>query len=132
MPGSGAGGFTNVSDVAHGARLDRVETEVSTIRSEMSGLKADVRGLGTILSRIEDGVLRAQERAENREAAGRPSLVAVVSILITIIATLVGGAWLVGGQLARLDERSVQREKDVDRLWGEIRGGQQNVVGKAP
>lgn len=128
----------------HEARIGRVENEVSAIRGEMgalttevTGLKADVKGLGGILGRIEQGVLRAQERADEREVAGKPNLVAIVSVLITIISIIVGGAWLISGQLARMDERGHWIEKQLDRneqrLWinkGGARGDQvQNSVG---
>jgi hypothetical protein len=117
----------------HEARVARVETEVQAIRGEMgaltgevSGLKADVKGLGAILGRIEQGVLRAQERADEREVAGKPNLIAIVSVLITIISIIVGGAWLISGQLSRMDERSVWIQHMIDRneqrIWLD-RGG---------
>jgi hypothetical protein len=117
----------------HEARIGRVENEVQTVRSEMSALagevtivKADVKGLGAILGRIEQGVLRAQEKSEERDLAGKPNLVAVVSVLITIISIIVGGAWLISGQLSRQDERSVGLQRQIDRndqrLWDEHRG----------
>lgn len=118
----------------HEARIGRVESEVSTIRGEMgaltgevTSLKADVKGLGGILGRIEQGVLRAQEKSEEREVAGKPNLVAIVSVLITIISIIVGGAWLISGQLARMDERGHWIEKQLDRneqrLWTSHQGG---------
>lgn len=126
----------------HGQRLDRVENEVQAIRGDMStltsevgGLKADVKGLGAILGRIEQGVLRAQEKTEEREAASKPNLVAVVSVLITIISIIVGGAWLISGQLSRMDERSVWIQRQIDRneqrLWTN-RGGGGESSKKAP
>jgi hypothetical protein len=109
------------------ARLDRVEHEVGAIRGEMGALttemgniKADVRGLGAILSRIEVGVSKAQERADNREDRGKPNVTAVVSILISIFFTLVTGAWFVGGNLARVDERSIHQSREASRMWVEI------------
>lgn len=112
----------------HDARIGRVEGEVQTIRSEMGGLKSDVsslkgdvKGLGSILGRIEQGVLRAQDKSEEREHASKPNLVAVVSVLITIISIIVGGAWLISGQLSRMDERSEWIQRQIDRterrLW---------------
>jgi uncharacterized protein (UPF0335 family) len=123
----------------HEARIERVETEVQTVRTEMAtltrdvgGLKADVKGLGSILGRIEQGVLRAQEKSEERDLAGKPNLVAVVSVLITIISIIVGGAWLISGQLARMDERSQwvmkQIDKNEQRIWRAHKGGPDGVA----
>jgi hypothetical protein len=113
--------------VEGGSRLDRLEGDVNSIRGEMNGLKtemadvkADVRGLASILGRIEQGVIKAQERADHREDRARPSLVAVVSILITIIITLVGGAWSIGSSLAMLQERASHQREDTQRMWVEI------------
>lgn len=124
------------------ARLDRVETEVATIRTEVGGLtrdlgvvRADVRGLGSILTRIEEGIGRSQERADKERDMARPNLIAVVSVLITIISIIVGGAWLISGQLARLDERSLRRDIEMNRAWKEIddtRRGNQHEAAKPP
>lgn len=124
-------------DTNQTGRLDRVETEVSTIRSEMGSvirdvgsLKADVRGLGSVLGRIEQSMLRAQDRDENKEDRSKPNVVAIISVLITIISIIVGGAWVIGGQLARQDERSVWIERIVSkseqRLWVGHNGGTTN------
>lgn len=119
----------------HEARLGHVEKEVQTVRQEMTSLgrdvgtlKADVKGLGAILGRIEQGVLAAQEKYDARDLAGKPNIVAVVSVLITIISIIVGGAWLISGQLSRMDERSVWIQRQIDkneqRLWnGRVNGG---------
>lgn len=100
----------------HGSRLGRVESEVA-------GLKADVRGLGEVLGRIESGVLRAQEQAEHREQLSKPNITALISILITMISIIVGGAWIIGGSLSRQDERSEwvkgQLERQESRIWEE-------------
>lgn len=105
----------------HGRRIELVEGEVSGLRqdvasltSDVTGLKIDVKGLGGILSRIEAGVNRAQERSEEREVANKPSIVALVSILITIITILVGGAWTIGGSLARGQERGEQTTRILE------------------
>lgn len=100
-------------DHTHGHRLDRVEGEVSSIRGEIGTLtrdvgsvQSDVKGLGAILGRIETGVERAQAKNDDRLERSKPNLTAVVSVLITIISILVGGAWLIGGQLAALSVRT--------------------------
>lgn len=131
----------------HGQRIDRVEAEVTGIRgdvaaltSDVTGLKIDVKGLGGILSRIEAGVNRAQERSEERETANKPSVVAIVSILITIITVMVGGAWVIGGSIARNQERGEQmttiiemqakfRDREMDQIRREIilRDGQKVI-----
>lgn len=138
----------------HGARLDHVETEVRTIRSEMGELKSDVgrlsgdvRALGGILGRIEAGVERAQEKNEQKEQAGRPSIVALVSVLVTIISIIVGGAWMISGNLAKQEERANaqaklnemfvlmrnreadQQNKDIRTLQDQINAGLRDRVG---
>jgi hypothetical protein len=112
-----------VSNGSDSSRLDRVENDITTIRTEMGGivrdvggLKSDVRGLGAVLTRIEDSISKAQERHDDREDRARPSLVAVVSVLITVISMLIGGAWLIAGQLGRQDERSVWQQRQMDRV----------------
>ena len=118
-----------MSEEAHGPRLDRVESEVQTItrdmgtlKTDMSGLKSDVRGLGSILNRIEQGVASAQQRFDDDKSAARLNPIALATVLITIISILVGGAWLVGGTQARLDERSIHQQQMIDRIenrqWG--------------
>jgi hypothetical protein len=116
-------------EYGHGQRIAAVETEVATIRSEMGGIKsemgvvkADVRGLGAILNRIETGILRAQEQQDHKEQLSKPNLVAMVSVLITIMSILVGGAWLISGSLSRQDEALHRVGADVQRIeqrqWG--------------
>lgn len=92
-------------------------TQLST---DVTGLKADVKGLGGILGRIEQGVLRSQEKSEEKEASSRPNLVALISILITIISILIGGAWTIAGALARSDERDIQRSRELE-IIGDFR-----------
>jgi outer membrane murein-binding lipoprotein Lpp len=108
-------------------RLDRVESDVATIRGEMGGLKnevtevrSDVRALGGILSRIEQSVTESQRQASSRELASRPNLVAVVSVLITLIVTLIGGSFMIGGQLARADERYRANIREFDQLHQKV------------
>ena len=138
-PSGRLGGYTVSDELGHGQRISAVETEVQTIRSEMGGLKtevgvvrADVKGLGAILNRIEQGILRAQEQQDHREAQGKPNLVAVVSVLITLISIIVGGAWMISGQLSRMDERSVWVQRQIDkneqRLWVDHDDGGQDGV----
>lgn len=119
---AGLGGNT-MSDEAHGVRLDAVEREVSTIRTEMGGIKdnvgrltADVRGLGDILQRIEAGVAQAHQRFDSDKEASRLNPVALGSVLLTIISVLVGGAWLISGELARHDERSAYQQRLIDLI----------------
>lgn len=95
------------------ARIDRVEGEVQSIRTEIGGVKADVvsltgdvRALGGILSRIEAGVQRAQEQSDHREQLRQPNVVALISVLVTVISIIVGGAWIISGSLAAQNERS--------------------------
>lgn len=127
-----------MSNEAHGPRLDRVEKEVSAIGSDvtglkgdMTGLKADMRGFGSILNRIEQGVASAQERFDNRELASKPNMVAVMGVLITLISIIVGGAWLISGQLSttatRLEDQAqsiermiAMRDREMDRVHGRV------------
>jgi hypothetical protein len=134
-----------VGEEAHSVRLDRVENEVGAIRSEMGGLRtemgrvqADVKGLGAILSRIEEGVVRAQDQQDQRELRSRQSPVAIATMLVTVLSMLVGGSWLISGNMSRMDERSiwVQREQDrmEQRLWGDTHmqhGGADGEQGQA-
>lgn len=110
---------------SHAGRLTRVETDVNTIRSEMGSIKtemtsvkADIRGLGGILERIEDSVTRSQDQQDQRLERSRPNMVAVATVLITIISILVGGAWTISGQLAttatRLDDQGHQTSQLID------------------
>lgn len=97
------------------------------LKSDMSGLKSDVRGLGSILTRIELGFAEAQKRLDSEKDAARINPVALASVLITIIVTLVGGAWTISGQLGRLDERSVEFRTHIQsadqRAWQGVRDG---------
>ena len=106
-------------------RLGRVEADVVSIREDFSivtrdldTVKSDIKALGGILVRIESGVQRAQEKSEERSERNRPNLTAIVSVLITIISILVGGAWLIGSSLATLNVRTVEslRERDEMRI----------------
>lgn len=105
------------------ARLDRVETEVSSIRTEqlqlrdeVGGLKATVQSFGAVLTRIEDGIVRAQERDDHAKERSRPNITAVISVLVTIILALVGGSWVTAGQIARQDERALAQVREMDQL----------------
>jgi hypothetical protein len=116
------GGCT-VSEEAHSARLDRVEADVSTIRTEIGGIKenvsrvtSDVRGLGNILSRIEQGVENAQKRFDDDRQASRLNPVAMGSVLLTIISILVGGAWLIAGGLATTHTRLDGQERFIAQM----------------
>ena len=139
LPSGQLGGYTVSDELGHGQRISAVETEVQTIRSEVGGMrtelgvvKADVKGLGAILNRIEQGILRAQDQQDHREAQSKPNLVAVVSVLITMITIIVGGAWAISGQLSRMDERSIWVQRQIDRnehrLWREHAGGGNGVA----
>ncbi len=119
-----------MSDADYGPRIANVEGEVRSlhqavgaISTDLTGVKADVKGLGSILSRIEQGVLRSQEQAEHREQLSKPNVTAMISILITMISIIVGGAWIIGGSLSRQDERSEwvksQLERQESRIWDE-------------
>jgi predicted nucleic acid-binding Zn-ribbon protein len=120
-----------VSDTTdHHARLNRVEQDVSGLRAdvtnlgtEMTGLKSDVKGLGGILGRIEEGVNKAQEKA------GRPNLIAVVSVLITIISIIVGGAWMISGSLAASQIRDQQRDRELE-ITTQMRNREMDILRK--
>jgi hypothetical protein len=134
------------SEESHGPRLDRVEKEVSTIgadvgglKSDMAGLKSDMRGFGGILNRIEQGIAQAHQRFDDDKQASRLNPIAMASVLVTIISIIVGGAWLISGQLSRLDERSLRRDMEIiemrarvtrgeERQWSSRQSGGQNVV----
>lgn len=108
-------------------RLGRVEADVVSIREDFSTVtrdldtvKSDIKALGGILVRIESGVQRAQEKSEERSERNRPNLTAIVSVLITIISILVGGAWLIGSSLATLDVRAVESLRERDEMRVEL------------
>lgn len=105
-----------VSEAEHNTRLTRVEDEVGGIKNEVVGLKAQLRGFGDVLVRIEDGVKNYQQQWQDDKQAARINPIALTTILISIISILVGGAWLVSGNLARLDERSATQQRWVERL----------------
>lgn len=75
-----------------------------------------MRGFGDILQRIEQGVASAQQQWHDDKQSSRLNPIAFAAVLITIITTMVGGAWLIGGELARHDERSAQQEKVIERI----------------
>lgn len=122
-----------MSEVDHGQRIGRVEAEVQSLHAnvnalglDVTGIKADVKGLGSILNRIERGIETAQERSAEREEHSKPNVTAVISILITMITIIVGGAWLISGSLSRQDERSDwvkgRLELIEQRQWTHITG----------
>lgn len=132
-----------MSEEAHGPRIERVESELSTFRteigglkSEMVGLKAGMRGLGDVLQRIEASVSSAQQQWQDDKQASRINPIALATVLISIISILVGGAWLVSGSLARQDERSIHQQKVLDRIesrqWAMHKGGDRDVIAAAP
>jgi hypothetical protein len=104
-------------------RLDRVEDEISTIRSEMGGLKtemglvkADVRGLSAILSRIEQGVVRAQDQQDERDTRSRTPPIALATVLVTIMSLLVGGAWMIGSTTAATNARLLDQQVAFEQV----------------
>lgn len=116
-------------EYGHGQRIAAVESEVQTIRTEMGGIrsemgvvKADIKGLGAILGRIEQGILRAQEQQDQKEQLSRPNMVAIVSVIITLMSMMVGGAWMISGNLARQNEAIERIDRDQFRIeqrqWG--------------
>lgn len=112
-----------MSEESHGVRIDRVEAEVGAIRTHMDGLKtdmgrvqADVKGLGGILTRIENGVLRAQEQQDQREQQSRHSPVAIATVLVTFMSILIAGSWTIGSQGARTEVRLNDQDTQMSRL----------------
>ena len=93
----------------HGARLTRVEGEVEVIRSELGALSNQMSSFSSILQRIEQTIT-------NDRQASRINPLAMVTMLISVISILVGGAWLISGELARGDERSVYQQRMLDRM----------------
>ena len=119
MPGTGG---HLVSEVDHGARIGRVESDVQSMResmgalaSDVTGLKADVRGLGSILGRIEQGVASAQQQWQDDKQASRINPIALTTVLVSVISILVGGAWLVSGGLATNATRLEEQDRSMAR-----------------
>lgn len=129
-----------MSEEAHGVRLGKVEaevkgitTEIGGLKNEMTGLKAGMRGLGDILERIEKNVGDAQQQWHDDKQAARINPIALATVLISIISILVGGAWLVSGSLARQDERSIQQQRELDRMeWRQWQLHKAGGPGSAP
>jgi hypothetical protein len=120
------------------SEMGGIKAEMSGIKSDVSGLKSDVKAFGGILSRIEQGVARNQERSEEKESQGRPSLVAMISVLITLISIIVGGAWVISGSLARQDASITRadqtaavlvavRDREVDQLKTRIDRNEEHI-----
>jgi hypothetical protein len=127
MLGPAVAGGHAVSEEAYGPRLERVENDVSSVKQDVGELKngftrvqADVRGLGGILERIERGVSEAQQQWQDEKHAARLNPVAMGSVLLTIISILVGGSWLISGEIARQDERSIHLQRAVEKTDREI------------
>lgn len=102
------------------ARLDRVEGEVAEIRAGLGELRSELRNVGSFIGRIEGTLRDWQEREDRRAAASKPNITALVSMLITIVSILIGGAWLIAGQTARFDERDRQRDREIERMKDEM------------
>lgn len=111
----------------YGSRLTHVEGEIGGIKTAVAQLKIQMQGLGDILSRIEGGISQAQQQALEDKRGSRVNPVALATVLISIITVLIGGAWLVGGELARHDERSIHQQHMVDQI--ELRQWQQHTGG---
>lgn len=101
-------------------RLDRVETEVSEIRSGLTELRTELRGLGQFMSRIERALESRDAQEVVERQASRPNIIAIAAVLFSIVSALIGGAWIVGGQTARFDERDHQRDREVARIVREL------------
>lgn len=102
---------------------------MTTLSGDLGLVKADVKAFGGILVRIEEGVNKAQERSDEKEIAGKPNLVAVISILITLISIIVGGAWMIGSNLARQEERAINQEK-ITGMFIDMRNREADIQNK--
>jgi len=128
--GGGGGGVTEPfeHEGSNTRRLDRVESDVSSLTSAVGELRGDVRSFGQILARIENSIASNEGREERARLARQPNALAYASAIFGLFSASIGGAWLIGGQLSRLDERDIQRdrqllhiERDIDQL--QKRGG---------
>jgi hypothetical protein len=97
-------------------RLGRLEADVGGLKIGFGRLEADVRNFGAILGRIEDGIVRAQTEAADKERLSKPPVVAVVAVLITLIMALISGAYISGANYARLDERTLSQQRELRLL----------------
>jgi len=97
-------------------RLDRVETDVAALSSAMSGVQHEVRGFGQSLATIIETLKTRDQDAR----AAKVNPLALASVLVTIILALITGAWATGSQYARLDERDIQRDRQVAQMQREI------------
>lgn len=107
-------------DGSNTRRLDRVESDVASLSSSLTKVEAKIDGFGAVLGEIKEGIKTRDHREAQSELAKRPSIVAIISVLATVVAGLIGGAWVIGYALGSLNERDEQRDKEVSRMHGEI------------
>lgn len=101
-------------------RLDRVETEVDALRTVVAEVRGDMRSVIIGLGEIKDSLKTRDRQDEESRRAGRPNIVAIVAVLVSIVSAMIGGAWVIGGLTARLDERDLQRDRQMARMEREI------------
>lgn len=134
----------------HHTRLSRAEDDIDGLKANMIRFEVQMRGFGDILSRIEIGIKESQERAHNDIQSKRINPIALATVLVSMLSFMIGGSWLVSGQLSRTDIRLTDqqvamsqlmlvRDRELDRMQlridrvedrGDSRGSAQ--AGKAP
>lgn len=108
-------------------RMDRIETQVSTLSSTVTALstalgefRGELRTVAASLASIVSNLEKRDREEAEAQRASKPNVVAIIAVMVTIISALIGGAWLISGQLSRFDERDLQRDKQVAKMQLEI------------
>ena len=103
-------------DGSNTRRLDRVETEVDALRGVVSEVRSDIRSVVVAVGEIKDSLKTRDSREAEERHASRPNIYAISAVLFSVLSALIGGAWIIGGTTARLDERDIQRDKQLARI----------------
>jgi hypothetical protein len=101
------------------SRLDRVEGEVGAIQTRMAAMDGKIDIVASALTDIKTTLRTWESSQARRDELAKPPVVAIVSVLISVIAMLVGGAYLIGGQVAQSAEVDKRRDREINRLWNE-------------
>lgn len=96
----------------HHQRITRAEDDIDGLKSNMIRLEVQMKGFGDILSRIEVGIRDAQNDLHSK----RINPIALATVLISMLTFMIGGAWLISGQLSRTDVRLTDQQATITQL----------------
>jgi hypothetical protein len=97
-------------------RLDRVESDVAALTTAVVKVESGLQNVSAVLGRIESSIVERDQREERVRLAKEPNPLAVGVAIFSVIVSLIGGAWTIGGQLSRLDARDLQRDAQLERM----------------